>query len=295
MAFEPVESNQDKKNGKIPGYMEEVARDFTAFEQDVNDLDYVVKLYEVEQVGKKKRNHFLENCLNFVPEEEYIGKKYGTGEYGNSEFFIMGDNPVTGELNSKRIFIHKRWDRIREAEQATQGHQVAGSPSPIPVPSDPFDSMAKIFTMVIPLIEIATKNNGNQQYDFKKQMGDMMGIFTSGFKAMNQNLVDQQTQMLSSPETKEPEGQNGAVVLAVIEALQNFGDKFINAKGAKEKLYKAGILEDENVQAIQENQDLLSDVYTMAVHDPSIGKSKIDTIMDKLGIERPTDVPEPSD
>lgn len=106
-----------------------------------------------------------------------------------------------------------------------------------------------------------------------------------GMKKMNDALIEKNVNSIRPEIIQNTPGEYAGIVKDVIEIIKNWGGKFLESKGFKEKAYKSIILDSDEMQAAKENQLLASAIYSAGCLDPEIGQEKITNLMRKLDFD----------
>lgn len=274
--MENQETEKEEKNLKgmaaDPGTEEsQEVREFNAAFYDFTDnLDYEIKLYRV--VGVKRTKKYLRKYESEIPDEEMIGNMYGGGK-----FAIMGVHPTNGKLHTKYFDIDEIFDRHAARLGGRTSSQLDLN-SPI---SSPISQLKE-------LSEIMKNLGAGPAAQPLKMMEGITEMFTNGLKKIQNVVIDQQIDRMK----QQPENENEKSDLSsILELINTFGNKFLEARGPQENLYKQVIKSDPKFQEVSEDDDLIVELYETCCQDPEIGKDKINKIMEKLGIEVPQDIP----
>ena len=242
--------------------LQEEIREFNEVFSNFNEsIDYEVKLYRV--TGVKRTKNFLKKFINEIPDEELIGNEYGGGK-----FAIMGVHPIEKKLHCKyydidELFTKKLEDRNKAAENLNLN-------SPI---SNPISQLKELTSII---------KDMNVNQNPINLMEGMTTMFTKGLSKIQGAVIDNTIDnMKNKPEEKETD------ISSILEMISNFGNKFLEARGQQAELYKQVIKSDPNFQQAEEDEDLIVEIYDSCCEDPNIGKEKIDSIMDKLGLKTP--------
>lgn len=280
---EPVKETKDPEEETIvlnDAETKEATLDFETFFSDkFFETDFTIKLYRKVGEGVKRRSSFLREYHNETPSEVEIGNEFGSGE-----FILMGVHPKLKKLFSKTLWIDEIYDAMKvkpepaAIPQAQQQNSLA----------DGVELVGKVMTIITPLLNQTPQNTGA---DPMNMMKGITGIFTDGLKqmqgAMIRNSIDNMKLVTKPEQSEEADGLRKGI----LDVIKQFGDHFLGASGKKEELMKSMINEDERFQALKENEDLLNEVYSECCDNPEIGKSKIDGVMEKLGVNIPDEKP----
>lgn len=235
------------------------------FENGLSDIDpdnFEIVLYRVSRGtrGKVKKT-FLKRFFD-IPMEEEIGDQFGSGDY-----FVITTHPITGKVLSRFIYLDKIFDKEPPpgSAAAPAGNDIA--------------TIKEIINLVAPIIQ------ARPQTDPLMLMEKMSSIMVGGMKKMNDALIEKNVNSIRPEIIQNTPGEYAGIVKDVIEIIKNWGGKFLESKGFKEKAYKSIILDSDEMQAAKENQLLASAIYSAGCLDPEIGQEKITNLMRKLDFD----------
>lgn len=256
------------------------------FQQKANDNeDFEIKCYRVTRKGNKTYKTWLEDFIDECPTEQDLAEKYGGGRY-----WLVAWDAKNRKLE-KTVWIDELWTRKLMESQRVQ----PGPPKSIEeTRPDPMEYMGKMFAMMKPFIEMATKGNSTPQ---PNQMSEMAVRMMEGMTDAMMNslgrvqtaVIDKQLAKLDAPPPepqREPEKSPAdimAFIREIIDLAKEYGGQLLAANGVKGKIMESVIKSDERFTQIAEDPQLYDALYTEAVKDPEIGKEKADALFKKLG------------
>lgn len=296
---ESVNGKPDKKE-KLTQASRQLVGDFEGYFAEVfADTDFELKLYRCEVSGRKIKRTFLKRFVNEWPQEESIGTEFGAGHYD-----IRGVHPMEPEkLHSKEIHIDEIWNKIKR-ERDRENFEAMNGPSmrQVPQPQDPIETFSKVLGTLEPLLKVlgGTSQAQNPVAQLPSIMEGFQKMFVDSMKSMNKmqmeslsEIQEKQKQLMNTePAAEEPQTMTDHLKIGILETIKAAADRFLNAGGFEEKFMKKAIKESDEYQALVNDEQTLSEVYTEAIIDPEIGKEKIDKLFKKLGIEVPEELPE---
>lgn len=256
------------------------------FNQKVSaNEEFVIQFYRVDRKGNKTYKKWLEDFCDTLPNRQEIAEEYGGGHF----WMVAWDDK--GNKLEKNLWIDEIWTRrLIESKRVEPGPPKSIEDYKAP---DPIEMMKNMFGMMKPILEASAKSNNQPA-----QMVDMMPKLMEGMtEAMMKSLgrvqtavINKQLESLNAP-SQEPKvkeetiGEKMQYVKEIIEIAKEFGDKLLTANGAKGKMMEKFIKSDKRFSEIAEDPQLYDALYTAAVEDPDIGKSKADALFKKLGFE----------
>lgn len=250
-------------------------RDFEeCFEDRFEGLtQYIIEVYRVNEDRRRSRS-YLCSYDSEIPDKDVVGEKYGGGR-----FMLMGKHPITKKFYSKFYNLDKKvFDEIhlKKYPPAPEPGQLGSST--IANPFNQLKDAAEAIKSLMPMA--APANNVN---DPLKLMGGVTDMFMSGLKKVNNAIIDQKLDQMKEPEPEEDKND----LQYVLKLIADYGQKFLEAKGSQEQLFKQLIKGDEGFKRLQEDRDLILEIYDEGCERPDIGKGKMDTLFKKLGVEIP--------
>lgn len=238
------------------------------FENGLADIDpdeFEIVLYRVTRGTRGKiKKSFLKRFYE-IPLEEEIGAEFGSGDY-----CAITTHPITGKVLSRFIYLDKIFDKPDI------------TPAVAPAGQD-ISTIKEIISLVAPIIQ------ARPQTDPLQLMEKMSSIMVGGMKKMNEALIEKNVNAMNPEVIQNTPSEYSGIVKDVIEIIKQWGGKFLESKGVKEKVFKSVILDDERMQAAKQNELLASAIYSAGCMDPEIGEDKMKNLMQKLDFDIQSD------
>lgn len=271
-----TEEEKEQKGDSVP---------FNRFFAKVfEEVDPVIQLYRVKQVGRKYKKTYLKTFYE-VPDNfmDTIGNEFGGGS-----FWCVGDDG-TEEMKSRYIDLDELWTRKLEERKLIK-EQIA-LPAMAGAAVDPFAGIERLITVVTPMIELYSKvktpaaSSSLLDKQLQPLLNTFMATMSTGLRQMGKAAVENQQEYLKQPpEVAEGGGELSGMGKEIVgiakDLIGKWGDKFLAAKGTREEIYKEEIQNSAEFKNLS-SQDL-ADVFDECSADPKIGKEKISAIYAKL-------------
>lgn len=256
------------------------------FAQKANDNeDFEIKCYRVTRKGNKTYKTWLKDFIDECPTEQELADEYGGGRY----WLVAWDSK--NKKLEKTIWIDELWTRKLMDRQRVD----PGPPKSIDeVRPDPMQYITKMIELLKPVLSMAGNGNNMQPNQMLDMMPKLMeGMTTSmigSLGRMQTALINKSIKNLNEPAatpSQEPDTTSDkmSMIKEILELAKEFGGSLLNANGMKGKIMQNFIKSDERFSQITEDPQLYDALYTEAVNDPEIGKSKADALFKKLGFD----------